>query len=151
MKLNIAKTTVQKKEEIDRKWVVVDANGQVLVKLAVEIAAILIGNKKPAFSPHVDNGDYVVVINAKNIKVTGRKADQKMYYRHSGYVGSLKEETFKDRIERDPAGVISDAVKGMIPKNKLAALRLARLRVFAGSEHNHEAQKPTEYKVGDIK
>jgi len=140
------KTYSQKASEISRDWYVIDASTLPLGKLAVVIADKLMGKSKVTYTPHIDNGDYVVVINAKNLQVSGNKMRDKKYYRHSGYVGNLKELSLAEVIEKDPAVAIREAVKGMIPKNKLAADRLARLRVFDGAEHAHAAQNPKEIK-----
>ena len=140
------KTYSQKSSEINREWWVIDASTLPLGKLAVVIADKLMGKSKVTYTPHIDNGDYVVVTNAKNIVVTGDKMTKKMYYRHSGYPGGLKELKLHEVLEKDPARVIREAVKGMLPKNKLAADRLSRLRVFDGEEHAHTAQTPKEIK-----
>ena len=140
------KTYSQKASEIDRKWWLIDATTLPLGKLAVVIADKLMGKSKVTYTPHIDNGDYVVVINAKDIVVTGDKMVQKKYYRHSGYPGGLKELKLEEVLEKDPSRVIREAVKGMLPKNKLASERLKRLRVFEGSEHAHTAQNPKEIK-----
>ena len=140
------KTFSQKTAEIKREWFIIDASTLPLGKLAVVIADKLMGKSKVTYTPHVDNGDYVVVINAKNIQVTGNKMVDKKYYRHSGFPGGLKELRLEEVIEKDPTYVIKEAVKGMMPKNKLAADRLARLRVFNGAEHAHTAQNPKEIK-----
>lgn len=140
------KTYSQKGSEISREWWVIDAETMPLGKLAVVIADKLMGKSKVTYTPHIDNGDYVVVINAKNLVVTGEKMLQKKYYRHSGYPGGIKELRLEEVVEKDPSRAIVQAVKGMMPKNKLAADRLKRLRVFAGSEHTHAAQNPKEIK-----
>ena len=140
------KTYSQKGADIRREWWLIDASTMPLGKLAVVIADKLTGKSKVTYTPHVDNGDYVVVINAKNLQVTGDKLTDKKYYRHSGFPGGLTELKLEEIIEKDPAIAIEHAVKGMIPKNKLAADRLARLRVFPGAEHAHTAQTPTEIK-----
>ena len=140
------KTYSQKAKEISREWWVIDAASLPLGKLAVVIADKLMGKSKVTYTPHIDNGDYVVVINAKNIKVTGNKMVDKKYYRHSGFPGGLTELKLEEVIEKNPAVAIREAVKGMLPKNKLAADRLARLRVFDGAEHAHTAQNPMEIK-----
>ena len=140
------KTYSQKGSEISREWWVIDAETMPLGKLAVVIADKLMGKSKITYTPHIDNGDYVVVINAKNLVVTGEKMLQKKYYRHSGYPGGIKELRLEEVVEKDPSRAIIQAVKGMMPKNKLAADRLKRLRVFAGSEHTHAAQNPKEIK-----
>lgn len=140
------KTYSQKSSEINREWWVIDASTLPLGKLAVVIADKLMGKSKVTYTPHIDNGDYVVVINAKDIVVTGDKMTKKMYYRHSGYPGGLKELKLHEVLEKDPSRVVREAVKGMLPKNKLAADRLARLRIFEGAEHAHTAQNPKEIK-----
>ncbi len=140
------KTYSQKAAEINREWWVIDASTMPLGKLAVVIADKLMGKSKVTFTPHIDNGDYVIVTNAKNLVVTGEKMTDKKYYRHSGFPGGLTELKLEEVIEKNPALAIEQAVKGMLPKNKLAANRLARLRVFTGSEHTHAAQNPKEIK-----
>ncbi len=140
------KTYSQKGSEISREWWVIDASTLPLGKLAVVIADKLMGKSKVTYTPHIDNGDYVVVTNAKNIVVTGSKMTDKKYYRHSGFPGGLTELKLEEVIEKDPSLAIREAVKGMLPKNKLAADRLARLRVFEGAEHAHTAQNPKEIK-----
>jgi large subunit ribosomal protein L13 len=140
------KTYSQKSAEIKREWWVIDASTQPLGKLAVIIADKLMGKSKITYTPHIDNGDYVVVINAKDLVVTGDKKLQKKYYRHSGFPGGLKELRLEEVIEKDPSRVIEAAVKGMLPKNKLAPERMKRLHVFAGAEHTHAAQNPKEIK-----
>lgn len=140
------KTYSQKTSEINREWWIIDASTLPLGKLAVVIADKLMGKSKVAYTPHIDNGDYVVVINAKNIVATGEKMTDKHYYRHSGFPGGLTDLTLQEIIEKDPAVAVKHAVKGMLPKNKLLADRLARLRVFEGAEHAHTAQTPKEIK-----
>ena len=140
------KTYSQKSAEIKREWWLIDASSMPLGKLAVVIADKLMGKSKVTYTPHIDNGDYVVVVNAKNLKVTGDKMIKKMYYRHSGFPGGLTELKLEEVIEKNPDVAIREAVKGMLPKNKLSAGRLARLRVFDGSEHDHTAQQPNEIK-----
>ena len=140
------KTYSQKGSEIKREWWVIDASVMPLGKLAVVIADKLMGKSKVTYTPHIDNGDYVVVVNAKNLVVTGDKMVQKKYYRHSGFPGGLTELKLEEVIEKDPAVAIAAAVKGMLPKNKLAAERLKRLRIFDGAEHAHTAQNPKEIK-----
>jgi len=142
------KTFSQKPAEIKREWYLIDASTMTLGRLATVIADKITGKSKVTFTPHVDNGDYVVVINAKNIQVTGDKLIDKKYYRHSGYQGGLKELSLAEIIEKSPETAIIEAVKGMLPKNKLQPDRLARLRVFPGAEHDHTAQTP---KVIDTK
>ena len=136
------KTYSQKTADIKREWWVIDAAELPLGKLAVVIADKLMGKSKVTYTPHIDNGDYVVVVNAKNLVVTGDKMTKKMYYRHSGFPGGLTELKLEEVIEKNPAVAIREAVKGMLPKNKLAADRLARLRVFDGMEHTPMAQNP---------
>lgn len=136
------KTYSQKAAEISREWWLIDASELPLGKLAVVIADKLMGKSKVTYTPHIDNGDYVVVVNAKNIKVTGDKMVKKKYYRHSGFPGGLTELKLEEVIEKNPAVAVREAVKGMLPKNKLAADRLARLRVFDGMEYAHTAQNP---------
>ena len=140
------KTYSQKSSEINREWYLIDASTLPLGKLAVVIADKLMGKSKVTYTPHIDNGDYVVVINAKDLKVTGNKMVDKKYYRHSGFPGGLTELKLEEVIEKDPSLAIKEAVKGMLPKNKLAADRLGRLRIFAGAEHTHAAQQPKEIK-----
>ena len=140
------KTYSQKTSEINREWWIIDASTLPLGKLAVVIADKLMGKSKVTYTPHTDNGDYVVVINAENIVTTGEKMTDKHYYRHSGFPGGLTDLTLQEIIEKDPAVAVKHAVKGMLPKNKLLADRLARLRVFEGAEHAHTAQMPKEMK-----
>lgn len=140
------KTYAQKAAEIKRDWWIIDASTMPLGKLAVVIADKLMGKSKVTYTPHIDNGDYVIVTNASKLVVTGNKMVEKKYYRHSGYAGNLKELRLEEVIEKDPSRAISEAVKGMLPKNKLAADRLKRLRVFPGEEHAHTAQNPKEIK-----
>ncbi|MBQ3464345.1 50S ribosomal protein L13 [Candidatus Saccharibacteria bacterium] len=140
------KTYSQKSAEISRDWWVIDASTMPLGKLAVVIADKLMGKSKVTFTPHIDNGDYVIVTNAKNLVATGDKMTDKKYYRHSGFPGGLTELSLAEVIEKDPALVIETAVKGMLPKNKLSSDRLSRLRIFAGKEHTHAAQNPQEIK-----
>lgn len=140
------KTYSQKSSEIAREWWIVDASTLPLGKLAVVIADKLMGKSKVTYTPHTDNGDYVVVINAKNLKVTGDKMTDKHYYRHSGFPGGLTDLTLAEIIEKDPTLAVKKAVAGMLPKNKLQAERMKRLRVFAGAEHSHTAQTPKEIK-----
>ena len=140
------KTYSQKSAEIKREWWLIDASTMPLGKLAVVIADKLMGKSKVTYTPHIDNGDYVVVVNAKKLVVTGNKMIDKKYYRHSGFPGGIKELKLEEVIEKDPTRAIVEAVKGMLPKNKLSADRLGRLKVFAGSEHAHAAQNPKEIK-----
>ena len=127
---------------IERKWYVVDATGYTLGRLASEVAKVLRGKNKPIFTPHMDCGDYVIVVNAEKIKVTGKKLDQKIYYHHSEYVGGMKEATLREMMQKKPEFVITHAVKGMLPKGPLGRQMLKKLHVYAGPEHNHAAQKP---------
>ena len=129
-------------DKIERKWYVVDAEGCTLGRLASEVASVLRGKNKPVFTPHVDTGDYVIVINAEKIKVTGKKLDQKIYYSHSDYVGGMKETTLREMMNKKPEKVIELAVKGMLPKGPLGRQMIKKLHVYAGAEHGHEAQKP---------
>ena len=131
-----------KPDKIERKWQVVDAEGCTLGRLASEVASVLRGKNKPVFTPHVDTGDYVIVINAEKIKVTGKKLDQKIYYSHSDYVGGMKETTLREMMNKKPEKVIELAVKGMLPKGPLGRQMIKKLHVYAGAEHGHEAQKP---------
>lgn len=127
---------------IERKWFIVDATGHTLGRLASEVANVLRGKNKPVFTPHVDTGDYVIIINAEKIKVTGKKLDQKIYYNHSDYVGGMKETTLKDMLAKKPTYVVEHAVKGMLPKGPLGRQMMSKLHVYAGENHGHEAQKP---------
>jgi large subunit ribosomal protein L13 len=140
------KTYSAKPREIEQSWYLVDAEGETLGRLATEIADVLRGKRKPAYTPHVDTGDFVVVVNAEKIHVTGNKLEQKIYYRHSGYPGGLRERTLAEQLQRRPEEVIRKAVKGMLPKNRLAAAQLKKLKVYAGPEHPHEAQNPAPLK-----
>lgn len=136
------KTFMASPATIDRKWYVVDATDMTLGRLASEVAKVLRGKNKPIFTPHIDCGDNVIVINAEKIKVTGKKMDQKVYYYHSDYVGGLKEATLREKLEKKPEQVIELAVKGMLPKGPLGRQMFTKLHVYAGPEHKHEAQKP---------
>ena len=136
------KTYMATPESINRKWYVVDADGLTLGRLASEVAKVLRGKNKPEFTPHVDTGDYVIVINAEKIKVTGKKLDQKVYYKHSDYVGGMKEATLREKLAKKPEEVIELAVKGMLPKGPLGREMYKKLFVYAGPEHKHAAQKP---------
>ncbi|WP_343250164.1 50S ribosomal protein L13 [Diplocloster hominis] len=127
---------------VERKWYVVDATGHTLGRLASEVAKVLRGKNKPIFTPHVDTGDYVIVVNADKIKVTGKKMDQKIYYHHSDYVGGMRETTLKEMMDKKPEKVLELAVKGMLPKGPLGRQMYKKLHVYAGAEHGHEAQKP---------
>ena len=128
--------------KVERKWYVVDATGYTLGRLASEVAKVLRGKNKPVFTPHVDTGDYVIIINAEKIKVTGKKLDQKIYYHHSDYVGGMKETTLKEMLAKKPEKVLELAVKGMLPKGPLGREMYTKLHVYAGAEHPHAAQKP---------
>ena len=136
------KTFMANPDKIERKWYVVDAEGQTLGRLSSEIAKILRGKNKPEFTPNVDTGDYVIVVNAEKVKVTGKKLDQKIYYHHSDYVGGMKETTLKDMLAKHPERVITYAVKGMLPKGPLGRQMGKKLFVYVGPEHKHQAQKP---------
>ena len=136
------KTFMASPATIDRKWYVVDATDMTLGRLASEVAKVLRGKNKPIFTPHIDCGDNVIVINAEKIKVTGKKMDQKVYYHHSDYVGGLKEATLREKLAKKPEQVIELAVKGMLPKGPVGRQMFTKLHVYAGPEHKHEAQKP---------
>ena len=137
------KTFSLKNTEVSRDWVVFDASDKILGRFATKIADKLRGKDKPTFTPHVDGGDFVVVINADKVKVTGNKAEQKKYYKHSLYPGGLKEKSFKEVLESTPERIIDNAVKGMLPKNKLGKSIIKKLKVYSGSEHPHESQNPS--------
>lgn len=137
------KTFSPKSEDINRQWIIVDADGQILGRLATMLAHRLRGKHKPEFAPHVDNGDFIVVINCDKIKVTGNKMAQKKYYRYSGYVGGLKETSLENMLATKPSQVLTKAVKGMLPRNRLGRAMLKKLKVYAGGEHPHAAQNPT--------
>ena len=139
------KTFSLKNTEVERSWVIFDASDKVLGRFATKIADKLRGKDKPTFTPHVDGGDFVVVINAEKLKVTGNKAEQKKYYKHSLYPGGLKEKSYKEVLENNPERIIENAVKGMLPKNKLGKSMIKKLKVYSGSEHPHESQNPTEW------
>ncbi len=141
------KTKVLKKSEVKRNWLVVDAEGKILGRLAAKIAQMLTGKNKPQYSPHVDCGDYVVVLNADKFRVTGKKMTDKIYYRHSFYPGGLKAISLKHLLERNPKKVIYHAVSGMLPKNKFRARRLRRLKLYLGNEHPHKAQSPGQVQI----
>lgn len=140
------KTFVPKKDEIERKWWLIDAEGKVLGRLATEISILLQGKRNPEFVKFMDSGDFVIVINAEKVKVTGKKLEQKKYYSHSGYPGGIREKTLKELLEENPEDVLRKAVWGMIPKNKLGRAMFKKLKVYTGPDHPHEAQKPQEYK-----
>jgi large subunit ribosomal protein L13 len=143
------KTYTAKKGEIAREWYLVDADGQTLGRLATQIADTLRGKNKPAYTPHVDTGDFVIVVNAEKIQVTGNKLDQKRYYRHSGYPGGLRSRTLREQLDRRPTEVLRTAVKGMLPKNRLARQQITKLKIYAGPDHPHEAQAPKPLKLED--
>lgn len=143
-----AKTYSQKPTEVERKWILIDAaESATLGRLSTKIATFLTGKNKPTYTPHTDGGDYVVVINANQVKVTGNKEEDKMYYSHSGFPGGLKEASLKELREKNATMIIEKAVAGMLPKNKLHADRMSRLKVYAGAEHTHNAQKPQKVEV----
>lgn len=141
------KTYSQKTNEIERRWILIDAKDATLGRLSTQIAKYLIGKYKPTYTPHIDSGDYVVVINAAEVPVTGAKETDKIYYRHSGFPGGIKDAQLKEVREKFPERIIEAAVRGMLPKNKLSPERMARLKIFAGSEHAHAAQKPEKVEV----
>lgn len=136
------KTYTAKPGEIERHWYVVDAESKTLGRLATQIADVLRGKNKPAYTPHVDTGDFVIVVNAEKVRVTGQKLDQKLYYRHSGYPGGLRSRSLREQLERRPEEVLRRAVRGMLPKNKLASAQLRKLKIYAGADHPHAAQNP---------
>jgi len=142
------KTYTAKPGEIARDWYVVDADGLTLGRLATQIADTLRGKGKPQYTPHVDTGDFVVVVNAEKIMVTGQKLDQKRYYRHSGYPGGIRSRTLREQLDRRPTEVLRKAVKGMLPRNRLARQQINKLKIYAGPEHPHEAQAPQPLEVG---
>ena len=141
----IMKTYSLKKEEVDRSWFILDASDKVLGRLATKIADRIRGKDKPTYTPHTDGGDYVIVINAEKVKVTGSKFENKTYHRHSLYPGGLKSQTFKELNKKNPERIIEEAVKGMLPKNKLGKSIIKKLKVFQGPNHDHESQKPVEW------
>ena len=136
------KTYMANPDKIERKWYVVDATDKTLGRLTSEIAKVLRGKNKPVYTPHIDTGDYVIVVNAEKIAVTGKKLDQKIYYNHSDYVGGMKETTLREMMDKKPEKVIELAVKGMLPKGPLGRAMIKKLHVYAGPEHDHQAQKP---------
>ena len=141
------KTFVAKEHEIEKNWHLIDASDKVLGRLATEIANILRGKKKPIFTPHMDAGDYVVVVNAERVVLTGNKLEKKTYYRHSGYVGGLKQTTAKEMLEKKPENLIKLAVKGMLPKTSLGRRQLTKLKVYTGPDHPHQAQEPEKLEI----
>ena len=136
------KTYTVRKGDIKREWYVVDAQGKTLGRLASEIAKVLRGKHKPMYVPHLDCGDYVIVVNAEKVRVTGKKLDQKFYYRHSGYPGGLKSINLRDQLQKHPTRVLEAAVRGMLPKNRLGRAMIKKLKLYAGSSHPHQAQQP---------
>lgn len=150
--LKTTRTYSQKPAEVTRRWILIDAASAPLGRVSTEIAKYLIGKYKPTYTPHIDGGDYVVVINAKDAVVTGNKETGKIYYRHSGFPGGIKDASLKEVREKFPERIIENAVKGMLPKNKLAAERMKRLKIYAGAEHNHAAQTPEKVEIkGEVK
>jgi len=141
------KTYLAKKGEVERKWYVVDASDKIVGRLATKIATILRGKHKPVYTPHVDTGDFVIVVNAEKIKFTGTKLEKKIYYRHTGYIGGLKETPAKKMLEKKPEEIIRLAVKGMLPKGRLGRRLLKKLKVYRGSEHPHQAQQPEKLEI----
>jgi len=138
----IVKTVSAREQDVQRDWHVIDAQGQTLGRLATQVATLLRGKHKPYYTPHVDCGDYVIVVNAEKIHVTGNKMSQKVYYRHSGYPGGLKEVTLRDQLQKFPGRVVEQAVRGMLPKNRLGRRMFKKLKVYAGPDHPHQAQQP---------
>lgn len=141
------KTYSPKAADIQREWFVIDAKDQTLGRLATQVAVLLRGKHKPMFAPHMDVGDYVIVVNCDKIRVTGRKLDQKFYYRHSGYPGGLRSESLRDTLRKHPERVIQTAVRGMLPKNRLGRKMIKKLKIYAGDTHPHQAQKPKVFEL----
>ena len=141
------KSYMARPREVERNWYLIDAEGQTLGRLATEIARLLRGKNKAQYTPHVDTGDFVVVVNAEKVVVTGRKAEQKVYYRHTGYPGGLKETSYEVMLERKPTEILRRAVRGMMPRTRLGRQQLRKLKIYAGPEHPHEAQNPQPYEV----
>jgi large subunit ribosomal protein L13 len=141
------KSYMARPHEVERRWYLVDAQGKTLGRLATEIARLLRGKNKPQYTPHVDTGDFVVVVNAEKVVVTGKKAEQKVYYRHTGYPGGLKETSYEVMMERKPTEILRKAVRGMMPRTRLGRQQLRKLKIYAGPEHPHEAQDPQPYEV----
>ena len=141
------KSYMARPQEVERKWYVVDAEGKTLGRLATEVARLLRGKTKPQYTPHVDTGDFVIVVNADRVNVTGRKAEQKLYRRHTGYPGGLKEVSYEQMMDRKPTEIVRKAVYGMMPKTRLARQQFKKLKIYAGPEHLHEAQSPEPYEV----
>lgn len=145
------KTYSAKPTDVTRKWYLIDASEASLGRVATQVAQLLTGKGKPQFTQHIDTGDFVVVVNAADVKVTGKKLDQKMYYHHSHFPGGLKEATLKEKMEKDPTHALFHAVRGMLPVNKLRDERLKRLKIYADTEHKHDAQKPEKINVTEAK
>ncbi len=141
------KTYMAKKGEVERKWYVIDAKDKIVGRLATQIATILRGKHKPEFTPHVDTGDFVIVINAEKVKFTGKKLDKKVYYKHTGYIGGLKETTAREMLKKKPEEIIRLAVKGMLPKNKMRKKLLKKLKIYKGEQHPHQAQQPEKLEI----
>ncbi|WP_295126131.1 50S ribosomal protein L13 [uncultured Leifsonia sp.] len=146
----MTRTYTPKADEIQRDWVVIDATDVVLGRLASHTAALLRGKHKPTFAPHMDSGDFVIIINADKVALTGQKAAQKKAYRHSGYPGGLKATTYSELLEKNPVRAVEKAVRGMLPKNSLGRAQLRKLKVYTGSEHPHAAQQPKQYTLGQV-
>lgn len=140
--MSLAKTYVAKPHEVERKWYVIDADGKVLGRLASQVASILQGKHKPTYTPHVDTGDHVIVVNADKVVLTGKKLEQKLVYRHTGYPGGFKITKYRELMEKNPEKAVRKAIEGMLPKNKLGRAMAQKLRVYAGPDHPHEAQQP---------
>ena len=136
------KTLSAKKSDVEKKWYVVDAADKILGRMATGIAMKLMGKDKPTYTPNADTGDFIVVVNAEKVRLTGKKLDKKIYYWHTGYPGGIKSQTARERLEKDPTSIVSEAVRGMLPKNRLGKEMLKKLKVYAGAEHPHAAQKP---------
>jgi large subunit ribosomal protein L13 len=146
----VTRTYTPKADEIQRDWVVIDATDVVLGRLASHTAALLRGKHKPTFAPHMDSGDFVIIVNADKVALTGQKAAQKKAYRHSGYPGGLKATTYSELLEKNPVRAVEKAVRGMLPKNSLGRAQLRKLKVYTGSEHPHAAQQPKQYTLGQV-
>ena len=146
----MTRTYSPKADEIQRDWVVIDATDVVLGRLASHTAALLRGKHKPTFAPHMDSGDFVIIVNADKVALTGQKAAQKKAYRHSGYPGGLKATTYSELLEKNPARAVEKAVRGMLPKNSIGRAQLRKLKVYTGSEHPHAAQQPKQYTLGQV-
>ncbi|MCL4239440.1 MAG: 50S ribosomal protein L13 [Anaerolineae bacterium] len=141
------KTYTPRQDDIQREWFVIDAKDQTLGRLATQVAVLLRGKHKPIFAPHMDVGDFVIIVNADKIRVTGDKLDQKVYYRHSGYPGGIKSRTLREQLDRYPDRVIRTAVRGMLPKNSLGRAMIKKLKIYAGDKHPHQAQQPKAYEL----